>query len=61
METTKQEQSTEQSPRNEVIILEQNLTPILDHDLPIALRKGTLECTKRPLYPLSLCLFRDFL
>ena len=50
---TRQEQSTEPSPRNEVTILEHNSTPILDHDLPIALRKGTRECTKRPLYPLS--------
>ena len=47
------EQSTEPSPGNEVTILEQNSTPILDLDLPIALRKGTRECTKRPLYPLS--------
>ena len=39
---TRQEQSTEHNP-----------TPNLDHDLPIALRKGTRECTKRPLYPLS--------
>ena len=53
MVTTRQEQSAERSPRNEVTILEQNSTPILDHDLPIALRKGTSECTKRPLYPLS--------
>ena len=53
METTRQEQSTEPSPGNEVTILEHNSTPILDHDLPIALRKGTRECTKRPLYPLS--------
>ena len=53
MATTRQEQSTEPSPGNEVIILEQNSTPILDHDVPIALRKGTRECTKRPLYPLS--------
>ena len=45
METTRQEKSTKPSPRNEVTIL--------DHDLPIALRKGTCECTKRPLYPLS--------
>ena len=52
METTRQEQSTESSPGNEVTNLEQNSTPILDHDLPIALRKGTRECTKRPLYPL---------
>ena len=53
MATTRQEQSTEPSPRNEVTILKQNLTPILDHDLLITLRKGTRECTKRPLYPLS--------
>ena len=53
MATTRQEQSTEPSPRNEVTILEHNSTPILDHDLPIALRKGTREYTKRPLYPLS--------
>ena len=53
MATTGQEQSTELSPRNEVTILEQNSTPVLDHDLPIALRKRTRECTKRPLYPLS--------
>ena len=45
--------STEPSLGNEVTILEQNSTPILDHDEPIALRKGTHECTKRPLYPLS--------
>ena len=45
----------------EVTILEHNSTPILDHDLPIALRKGTRECTKRPLYPWShFGLFRDF-
>ena len=49
----RQEQSTEPSPGNEVTILEQNSAPILDHDLPIALRKGTRECTNRPLYPLS--------
>ena len=24
-----------------------------DQDLPIAIRKGTRECTKRPLYPLA--------
>ena len=53
METTRQEQSTESSFGNKVIILEKNSTPILDHDLPIALRKGICECTKRPLYPLS--------
>ena len=53
METTRQEQSIEPSPGNEVTILEHNSTPILDHDLPIALRKGTRECTNRPLYPLS--------
>ena len=53
MATTRQEQSTEPSPGNEVTILEHNSTPILDHDLPIALRKGTSECIKRPLYPLS--------
>ena len=53
MATTRQEQSTEPSLGNEVPILEQNSTPILDHDLPIALRKGTCECRKRPLYPLS--------
>ena len=32
------------------------LNPLLDKDeldLPIALRKGTRECTRRPLYPLS--------
>ena len=50
---TRQEQSTKPSPRNEVTILEHNSTPILDHDLPITLRKGTYECTKRPQYPLS--------
>ena len=53
METTRQEQSIEPSPGNEVTILEQNSTPILDHDLSIALRKGTRECTKRLLYSLS--------
>ena len=53
MATTRQQQSTKPSPGNEVTILEHNSTPILDHDLPIALRKGTRECTKRPLYPLS--------
>ena len=53
MATTRQESSTKPSPVNEVTILEQNSTPILDHDLPIAFRKGTRECTKRPLYPLS--------
>ena len=50
---TRQEQSTKPSLGNEVTILEHNPTPNLDHDLPIALRKGTRECTKRPLYPLS--------
>ena len=50
---TRQEQSTEPSHVNEVTILEQNPAPNLDHDLPIALRKGTRECTKGPLYPLS--------
>ena len=53
MATMRQEQSSEPSPGNEVTILEQNSTPILDHDLPIALRKVTCECTKKPLYPLS--------
>ena len=53
MATTRQEQSTERSPGNEVTILKHNSTPILEHDLPIALRKGTRECIKRPLYPLS--------
>ena len=53
MTTMRQEQSIESSPVNEVTILEHNSTPILDHDLPIALRKGTRECTKWPLYPLS--------
>ena len=53
MATTRQEQSTKPSPGNEVTILEHNSTAILDHDLLIALRKGTCECTKRPLYPLS--------
>ena len=28
-------------------------TPYRDLALPIALRKGTRECTKRPLYPIS--------
>ena len=51
--TMRQEQSTESSLGNKVTILEQNSTPILDHDLSIALRKGTRKCTKRPLYPLS--------
>ena len=49
--------------KNEVIVSETN--PILlveyqlpepqttDQDLPIAVRKGTRECTKRPLYPLT--------
>ena len=62
MATTRQEQSTEPSPRNEVTIFEHNSSPILDHDLPIALKKGTRECTKRPLYIhcLTLCLSRDF-
>ena len=49
----REEQSTEPSPGNEVTILEHNSAPILDHGLPIALRKGTCECTKRPLHPLS--------
>jgi saccharopine dehydrogenase-like NADP-dependent oxidoreductase len=32
-----------------------------DQDLPIAVRKGTKECTKRPLYPLSHFLsFKNF-
>ena len=53
MATTRQERFTEPSPGNEVTILEHNSTPILDHNLPIALRKGTRECTKRSLYPLS--------
>ena len=53
METTRQEQSTEPSPGNEVIILEHNSTTILNHGLPITLRKGTRESTKKPLYPLS--------
>ena len=53
MATTRQEQSTEPSLGNEVTILEHNSTPILDHDLPIALRNETRGCTKRPLYPLS--------
>ena len=53
MATTRQEQSTKPSSKNEVTILEHNSTPILDHNLPITLRKGTCECTKRPLYPLS--------
>ena len=30
-----------------------DLTDNLDLDLPIAVRKGTRECTNRPLYPLS--------
>ena len=51
--TTRQEHSTKPSPGNEVTILEHNSTPILEHDLPIALRKGTRECTKSPLYLLS--------
>ena len=54
MATTRQEHSFEPSLGNEETILEHNSTPIFDHDLPIALRKGTRECTKRPLYPLSL-------
>ena len=53
MATTRQEQSIEPSLGNEVTILEHNSTPIFDHDLPIALRKGTRECKKRSLYPLS--------
>ena len=53
MATTRQEQSTEPSLGNEVTILEHKSTTILDHGLPIALRKETRECTKRPLYPLS--------
>ena len=32
MATTRQEQSTELSPGNEVTILDQNSTPILDHE-----------------------------
>ena len=39
MTTTRQEKSTKPSPGNEVIILEQNPTPYLKHDLSIALRK----------------------
>ena len=32
-----------------------------DQDLPIAIRKGTRECTKRPLYPLAHFLsFKNF-
>ena len=50
---TRQEQSTEPSLGNGVTILKQNPTPNLDHDIPITLRKGTRECTKRPLYTLS--------
>ena len=38
---TRQEQSTEPSLGNEATILEHNSAPNLDHDLPIALRKGT--------------------
>ena len=53
MATRRQEQSTELSPGNEVTILEHNPATNLDHDLPIAWRKGTRECTKKPLYPLS--------
>ena len=41
MATTRQDQSTELGLGNEVTILEKNSTPILDHDLHIALRKGT--------------------
>ena len=43
MATTRQEQSTELSLGNEVTILGYNSTPILNHDLPIALRKGTVN------------------
>ena len=56
---TRQEQSIKPSPGNEVTILE-NPSPNLDHDLPIALRKGTQACTKRSLYPLSHCVFSKF-
>ena len=59
MATTRQEQSIEPSPGNEVTILEHNSTPILDHDLPITLRKGTRECTKRLRYPLSHSVFLE--
>ena len=58
MATTRQEQSIEPSPGNEVTILEYNSTPILNHDLLIALEKGTRECTKRATISIvSLCVF----
>jgi hypothetical protein len=45
-------------PENEVTISNPSLQAetepqVNDQDLPIAIRKGTRECTKRPLYPLS--------
>ena len=48
---------------NEVTVSKPNFMPLVEHqlpetqtidqDLPIAVRKGTRECTKRPLYPLT--------
>jgi hypothetical protein len=45
-------------PENEVTISNPSLQAetepqVNDQDLPIAVRKGTRECTKRPLYPFS--------
>ena len=52
--------SPNQPSENEVTpvsdpIFENSLAPLdsHEHDLPIAIRKGTRECTKHPLYPLS--------
>ena len=53
-----QVQNSNSDPENEVTISNPSLQAetepqVNDQVLPIAVRKGTRECTKRPLYPLS--------
>lgn len=58
-----QVQESNSDPENEITVrsdphlhtqsVETSINSIDDIDLPIAVRKGTRECTKRPLYPLS--------
>ena len=60
MAIMRHEQSTKPSPRNEVTILEHNSTPILDHDLPIALRTGVNAQKGHYIHCLTSCLSRDF-
>lgn len=60
-------QDSNSDPENEATLSNSPLhckteSCVNNQDLPIAVRKGTRECTKRPLYPLTHFIsFRTFL